>query len=309
MSFRSLLLKIFFAFLFLTNLNAELFISFGGGYRVDSLNWNIAGQGGVPSVLSELKWTDLRMGQISLCMENTFDNCVLLGFEGDYARIFHGNNRDSDYLGSHRTLEFSRSLNSANKGEAFDLSVYFGYKMNAPFNDCFHNFEFCPKVGYSHHEQHLSMHKGFQALDVFDINNLGPFAGLKSSYRARWFGPWVGFDAAYEMCCKFKIFGSFQYHFARYNGKGHWNLRSDLADDFQHHGWAHGFLSRVGAQYEFDSGVAYGIQATYLTFKLRDGRDRIFFFDEDGSILVSGTKLNQVNWHSFRIEAYLSYRF
>jgi len=243
------------------------------------------------------------MWQISAEIRKRMENCVLIILEGDYAKIFYGKNRDSDYLGDHRTQEFSRSDNHANRGEAFDLNAALGYTL------CFFcdDFKFSPLAGYSLQEQHLTMTHGFQVIDTFN-DSTGRFSGLNSRYRARWYGPWLGFDACYELNCHVKIIGQFQYHFARFEGKGHWNLRPDFLDDFHQCGWGHGFVSKIGAEYEFDNRLALGILATYDTFRVTNGRDRVLA-EFLGEIVHSETRINEVNWHSFRIEGTLSYTF
>lgn len=318
---RKLIIKLAACFLSFAAINVNAFeynafendITFGigTGYRQDSLNWSIAGPNNVPNVLSELKWKDLRIWQIEGYAKFVSCNHIYLRGKADYGRIFHGKNRDSDYEGNHRTFEFSRADCKAGKGEVFDFSGGAGYQLTY----CFDTIKVAPLIGYSYHEQHLRMYEGFQSVDLIEPIFIGPFEGLHSNYRAKWYGPWVGVDLDYEFSCNWTLFGSLEYHLAQFRGTGHWNLRDDFLDDFkQTANWAHGGLISAGVCYDYCN-WDFGILASYQSWKTRRGKQHftIDASDSPGSSeplpVVVGTRLNGVHWHSFTAVAFASYKW
>lgn len=292
---------------------ADPYLEMGVGYREDSLNWNIAGFHNSPDVLSELKWEDLQMVDISAMLAGTVCNSYYYRLNADYGKILHGKNRDSDYAADNRQLEYMRSENKANRGEVFDLSAGIGYHFSF-FCDI---LQIMPLFGYAQMEQHLQLHDGFLKINLIN-GEVGPFPNLHSNYRARWMSPWAGVDFVYQPYDCLRCYGAFEYLWAEYRGTGHWNLRDDFLGDFKHHGHGKGISVTLAAQYEFWSNFDLGIKANYRRMRLRHGIDRTKFlqeiFDKNDNVIgeevvVGKTRLNEVNWHSFRIEAILGYNF
>ena len=169
-------------------------LSLSTGLRSDNLDWNIASNAtgtSTPNILSELTWDDLKIYQLALAFESRFaraangQKVLFMRAKASYGWIYDGKNQDSDYLGDNRTLEFSRSNNSADDGEVWDGSIGFGPRFTFATN----HLEMMPLVGYSYHAQHLTITEGFQT-----VPPLGSFSGLDSSYDTEWYGPWVGLD-------------------------------------------------------------------------------------------------------------------
>jgi hypothetical protein len=84
--------------------------SLSAGYRIDTLDWSIAGDttGNNPNVLSELTWDSLNILQIGIESDISIGQKVYMrgNLSGGY--IYSGEVRDSDYAADNRTLEFSR---------------------------------------------------------------------------------------------------------------------------------------------------------------------------------------------------------
>lgn len=311
---RKFFTKLALAFLASTTLpllafDTSFLFELGTGYRQDSLNWNFAGPGRFPTVLSELKWKNLHIWQILGEMRVTTCHEIYLKATADYGRIFQGKNRDSDFEKNSRKGEFSRSDNDAGKGEVFDFSGGIGYQ----FNFFCRSLKFSPLVGYSHHEQHLKMFSGFQTIDLRDPSFENKyFSGLHSSYHAKWTGPWIGFDLQYLLNDCFDFYGGFEYHWAHYRGKGHWNLRTDFADDIKHTArHVHGFNTFLEAFYSFYGNWKVGLKGNYEYWKANHGKHRVAVFGESpssnssSSIFIYEARLNKVNWRSFSINATL----
>lgn len=281
--------------------------NFNTGYRQDNLDWNIAGDinGSNPNILSELTWTDIDIFQLEFGLERRFRRNFKLGGTLALGLIFGGENQDSDYLGDNRTLEFSRSNNSADDGETWDLSVAFGYEFLFGSGA----FGLTPLFGLSHHAQNLNITDGFQT-----IPPLGAFPGLQSSYDARWFGPWVGLDFTTRILTKdkkapdheFKL--GCEYHFsADYYAQANWNLRSDFEHpkSFEHEADGSGIILK--GSYKIVWAGWWGLEFTgkYQKWQTDPGIDRVFF--SNGTVGV--TRLNEVNWDSYSLLIGISRRW
>ncbi|KAF3362354.1 Uncharacterized protein PHSC3_001086 [Chlamydiales bacterium STE3] len=292
-------------------MNAETAFAIGEGYREDNLNWSIAGLNDEPNILSELDWKNIKMVQISGAFCQSIAGICFFA-DGDYAKIYDGKNRDSDYFGNHRTLEFSRSYADASKGHAYDLCTGIGWNTNFLISP----IEFCPQIGYSYHKQHLTLRKGVLVIDRI-AGKTGPINGLNSSYVSCWHGPWIGFDTCVNFYSPLTIFGGIRAHLVSYKAKGHWNLRSEFADNFIQEGVGYGLFGQVGIQYDLTKRLTIGILGSYQEFKICYGRDRLSFrfnyIDENGNTRSAfktiGLRLNEVNWDSLRLQAYITFNF
>ena len=261
------------------------------GYRVDNFRWNIAGNSGGlnPNILSELTWTHLRSttaNAYALISRKSF-----LAFRGsaDYGWIFSGNNQDSDYLGDDRTFEFSRSNNSSDGGHLLDVAAGVGTPWAPESVD--NEFRVIPLAGYSYHEQSLEITDGFQT-----IPRTGAFSGLDSRYKARWKGPWAGFDLDIKPYEKIRIYAGLEYHWASYLANARWNLRNDFSQpkSFRHKADGYGVVGSVGMAYAFSERWFLEGDLKLQHWYADKGIDRTFF--SDGT--VAETRFNEVKWNS-----------
>jgi len=298
-----------------TEARAEVFrdldLQLAGGYRQDQLDWNIAGtpEGTSPNVLSELEWDDLEIYQVRAKakvvagLDNFpyFDTCVK-GSLG-YGWIVDGENQDSDYLGDNRTLEFSRSNNKTEDDEVIDASLAVGPR----FSIWEEKLRVTPLVGWSHHEQNLRITEGVQTVDPFDLFGLGPFPGLDSTYEAEWGGPWAGVDLEIRPLRHLTLTGSAEYHWADYEGKADWNLRSDFAHptSFKHTADGEGVVFAAAAALNLGERWSVELSYDFQDWQTEHGTDRTFF--ADGT--VGETRLNEVNWESQAVMLGVIYRF
>lgn len=304
----------------------ELSLQFEGGYRVDDLDWSIAGTpaGTDPNVLSELSWEDVEIYQLRASgkvrlgrADFPYFTSYLRGSLG-YGWIVDGEVQDSDYAGDNRTFEFSRSVADNEGDDVWDFSIGLGLRFPAWSE----RLTISPVVGYSYHEQNLNMTDGFQVVsdqDVVDVifgpdviwPSVGPFAGLDSTYETQWSGPWVGFDFELLPSERFSLTGSVEYHWPEYEAEGVWNLRDTglfaLAQDpsFEHEADGEGLVLAVNATYDIDERWSLNLSADYRDWETDSGDDRTFF--ADGSVGV--TQLNEVNWESYAFMLGVSYDF
>jgi hypothetical protein len=306
---RGVLLALNFAFACFTGtaeaagLKGELELS--NGYRVDNLDWNIAGDlsGRNPNVLSELVWSDLEIYQVKAATRVTAHEVFYL--RGSLARgwIFDGSNQDSDFLGDNRTFEFSRSNNSSDAGKVWDASVGIGYIVPAS-----ERLRVIPLIGYSYNRQNLTLRDGVQTLSLPPSGQpLGPIPGLDSTYETEWWGPWIGLDLLFRATDKITLFSSIEYHRADYKAVADWNLRQDLLRfrSFEHDAEAKGFAVSLGAEYILKGSWCIGLNVNYREWSASAGTNRVFLADGD----LAASRLNEVSWDSLAIFAGVAYRF
>jgi len=309
---------------------ADGWVKIGPAYRQDRLHWNIAGPGGSPNVFSELKWSRLQIAQAALEGYAALPSKVFARGCFSYGYIYDGHVRDSDFAGNNRTLLFARSHSQADKGKVWDLTIAGGY----PLIHCPNHFSLSPLAGYSYHEQRLRIMGGQMRenrgviLHYFtDTLNSSTsrsshswvhhsLEGIDSTYVAQWSGPWVGLDALWHMTPSFDLFVAGEFHWARYRGRGHWNLRSDFADDFRHRAHGLGFVTTAAVAWHLSSHWSLTISALYQHWHAHHGTDRTFIFANamyssapSGEVLEGKLPLNGVTWESCNIAASIAYRF
>ena len=293
------------------------------GYRVDQLDWSVAGgsAGGSPNILSELTWRDIEVVQLQLTGNLELKASPWLKantvFQGRlaYGSIVSGSNQDSDYATDNRTLEWSRSENSADEGFTFDVSGAVGAKFNKVVN----YFSITPLAGYSLHRQDLSITDGYQAFSNDVIHDtyfptatghppkLGPIPGLDSSYTAYWYGPWVGLTIAAEPLEQLKIALTGEYHWIDYFAEANWNLREDLAHpiSFEQEARGTGIVWSLETEYVLTDRWSMLLSGNLQYWQTDAGADTSY--RADGT--RGGTRLNEVSWDSYALMGGLLYRF
>jgi hypothetical protein len=277
-----------------------------GGYRLDALDWNIAGRSNFPNILSELTWSDLRICQVKGRAAIGIGSLYIRGSLG-LGAILEGANQDSDYAGNDRTLEFSRSNNSGRGGSVFDSEAGVGIRFLSGDG----RRGIAPLAGFSYRRQRLKIREGVQTIRVdFTtgmVGPLGPFNGLDSSYDTEWRGPWIGIDLFCNVSGKWRLFGTFEYHRVAYRAEADWNLRADLAHpkSFEHRANGEGFVISIGADYSISGNWSIHSQGELKMWSTNPGTHRFFF--RNGS--SSETRLNEVAWDSSGVMIGLTYRY
>lgn len=272
-------------------------VSLTAGSRTDNLDWNIAGNtsGTKPNILSELQWNDIGIYQIKATGKVVFDDentkgegYYLRGFM-DYGWIHSGTNQDSDYSGDNRTGEYSRSNNNADKGSVYDFSIGAGYKTRFVFKDSV--LDISPLGGYSQHKLNLTITEGYQTIPA-----TGAFAGLNSTYKATWSGPWLGIDMDL-LGEKYGLQSGIEYHIAHYSAEADWNLRSDFQHpkSFEQTAEGKGFVFFLGGDYTVWRKWAITADANYQKWSASGGREKTYLANGG----TSQTRLNEVNWTSY----------
>jgi hypothetical protein len=276
--------------------------SLNAGYRQDDLEWSFALPG--INTRSELTWRDIESFQLEFGLQRRFFHNFRLKGTFAYAVIFDGQNQDSDYDGNDRTLEFSRSNNTTDAGDLWDISLGLAYDIRLFSN----RLLLSPLLGYAFNDQNLQISDGVQTLPP-----LGPFEGLDSSYDATWYGPWVGMELQYNSYGSstpspgYEAFFGFEYHLADFEAKADWNLRPDLAHpkSFEQDADGSGWVLTGAVNYLFNSRWGVNLTGKYQHWETDAGTHRFFF--SDGSSYA--TRLNEVIWKSFAVTLGVTCRF
>lgn len=281
------------------------------GYRKDDLQWSIAGPEGVPNILSELTWKDIKMATISSGTTLLFESNWLINFNLLFGNIYNGENQDSDYLGDNRTIEFSRSNNSGDEGSVLDLSVSTGYSWIYPLNQLSTspNIELRPQIGLSYYSQNLKITDGNQTIsEIEDLPLIGPFPGANGTYDATWFGPWLGLKSKFSFTDSFSLSLNFEYHYAKYSSTADWNLRADFShpENFTQKADGYGLIGDIEGEYRLNKQLSLNLSVKYQDWQAHDnGVDKTFFSDDTALT----TEYNGVDWKSFGTNIGIVYSF
>lgn len=269
------------------------------GDRRDDLRWSIAN--GVVNIASEVEWKDTRSTQLRAAARMNLGYGWLVRGNYSTGAVKSGRNRDSDYAGSDRTQEYSRS-DSRSGGALRDASIGLGWKFKAVDLDSGGGLSLIPLVGLSIHQQSLTMYEGQQTIPA-----TGALNGLNNSYNAQWKGSWAGLDARWEFGGNWTLKASFEQHRADYTAEADWNLRTDLAHpvSFKHVANGRGTVVSMGVEYRFSRNFLMGAQFDRQKWETWSGYDQTNF-------AYGGTAyytLNPVSWNSTVTSLALIYQF
>lgn len=280
----------------------------GTDYRRAQLDWNIAGDlsGSNPNVLSELRWYELDIAQLSAALRAQAGR-VVVELAGDYGDIADGKNRDSDYLADNRQLESFRSANHA-AGRVYDARLGVGYRFPLFDAAARHYGDLIPMLGWSLQRQNLRIRDGLWVVPAGG----GPISGLDSRYEARWRGPWIGATLRLEAAARAVFSIDLAYHWADYAAKADWNLRSDLAHplSFRHDSVGSGMVAGLALSYRCSRHWSIVGRVQAESWRARPGVDTFYLVDAGtGAVQAQATRLNAVRWRSHSLGLSALYRF
>lgn len=273
-------------------------ISLGFSERKDSLNWNIAGS--TINILSELEWNQLQIKQIQANATLHLPQHLNLAIDIQRGSIHSGENTDSDYDGNNRTLPFSRAK-SRGGGDVNDWSIGVGKEIKVTATA-----SITPSVGWSQHQQNLTMTQGFQVIPE-DEPFYGAFGGLNNRYDAEWKGLWLGIASQFTLAQQWVLSTDLKYHRVDYAADANWNLRKEFMHplSFEHHAKGAGIEAAVAMSYPMNTHTKLQFLMQYQKWQTSTGQDNTYFVAGTTSTYV----LNQVNWHSQSYGLSLIYQF
>lgn len=265
-------------------IEANLFL--GPGYRVDNLHWNVH-SAPVLNEVTEEKWKNLQIAELSGRLEATIYSHFYLRAEGDYGWILAGNKTyDLDEIGSTVGDEW---LKASTRGDVYDVSGGVGYLASLFSNQ----FQITPLVGYSYSVQHFN---DSHYRDIIHLLNVFEDATSSSTYQ--WNGPWLGLSLA-NLNRYINTSVEYQFHWSFYRGKVHDNL-IDTYEENQKKNYAYGneFTLRLFSP-EWRR-LAIGLVGKYE-----------FYNATKGQSTINGHKgtLNGIHWNSGSVSINLAYHF
>jgi len=273
-------------------------VSLGFSERKDSLNWNIAGS--TVNILSELEWNQLQIKQIHANATLHLPQHLNLAINIQRGSIHSGENTDSDYDGNNRTLPFSRAK-SKGGGNVNDWSIGVGKEIKV-----IETASITPSVGWSQHQQNLTMTQGFQIIPD-DEPYYGAFGGLNNRYDAKWKGLWLGIASQFSLAQQWTLSTDLKYHRVDYAADANWNLRHEFMHplSFEHQAKGAGVEATVAVSYPMSTHTKLQFLMQYQKWQTSTGQDNTYFVAGTTSTYV----LNQVNWHSQSYGLVLIYGF
>lgn len=278
------------------------------GPRFDALDWSISGAyGGEPiNVRSELEWTEVFSWQLQLSGRLQAGRHLYGRGQVAYAAIQSGTVRDSDYRGPNRTNEYSRSISDTNDDQLWDVVAGFGY----PFRFKQERLLIAPLLGISFHKQNFRITNGRQIIEGGGSN----FDGLNSTYRALWWGPWLGCDVHYTLARRgdrpppMEWTLGLMYHFRTdFSAEADWNLREAFRQPRSFEQSADGQGVTVEAEWllYLARHLRGSLQVRYTQWSTDSGTDTLFL--KDGTSHT--TRLNEVSRQAYAVMVGLTYRF
>ena len=283
----------------------NLELSFHTGYRQDFFQWNIGGYHPVTfnyiNILSELTWDNIRIFEAELKGRYFIKN-GFFGLTLSYGRIFSGENQDSDYLGSDRTNEFSRSNNASDSGSVYHIEFEGGYRFKV-IKDILFLF---PRAGFAVYFQNFTMTDGYQTINTFG-SYTGPFDGLNSSYDTQWSSPFLGLDIQVNILNFLGVKLGYEHHFPFYSAEANWNLRLDFDHPVSFEHRANGTGMNFFGTLIFNISEAFDINTRFIyRYWTTEPGDDITYFN-DGT--YGTTPLNEIIWKSYSVQLGVTYKY
>ncbi len=305
-----------------------------------------------PKTRSAVKWKDLKIAQIQGSFDYTTHDEYYIRANASYGRVVNGRARvenfdlkrhhiddadsdSSDFIfpsssssscssssfrsissssSCDRVREYSQQSADSHNGYVADLIGGVGYK--AITND---GRGWVAAVGgYSFHRQSFEMTNFEQEIDLIDFLDVGPVPDLKGTYLTSWIGPWLGVDYLSKIEYDVTLYGSLEWHWAKYRADGHWNYTDAYKAHIRHSGRGYGAVARLGVDWTPCEAWAFGISGDYQIWSTkRKARNRATVFNdlplgdeiELTFPVVRKSSLRRVRWNSFSINALVSYRF
>jgi len=276
-------------------IDASIIITPTIGYRIDNMDWNIAGDlnGQNPNILSELKFNDVKTYQSGITARLVV-NGFYMRHSFSYGRIIDGESIDSDYSSDNRTGLFSKSEATIKNYDVQDIDLCFGYQFSFIQN----RLKIAPLIGSSYHKLNYCITKGYQI-----VPEKKPIPGLKSSYNAKWKGYLYGLDIVCKAAKDIFIFSTVEYHTVDYEATADWNLRDDFSHpvSFTHLADGNGYVVKIGVTNKLTKNLKIGVMYNWQKWSAKNGEDRTFVMSENAIC----TRLNQVNFTSRSINVFL----
>lgn len=274
----------------------------GTGYRQDSITLNLKERGVVnPRTKSDRHFKDLEIVTVGVKAKNSLGGCdAYVRGAFDYGWVLDGrvreqltitdrlSNEEFDHSGYASEGYFDRSTfhNSIKRGNSYvwDFDIAFAYPLHCLCsNDA---FEIAPAIGFSMDHQQLRLKRrsinsssscssssSSSCSDVANDSSSQPTRAGK--FRTNWWGPWVGFDFAYNSQDCWNLYGTFEFHFGRVRRQVRTETDSQYLNDYRRTKNFYGPLFRVGTAYMLCENWYADANISYQKYFSDNNRDHI----------------------------------
>ncbi len=266
-------------------------VQIGAGYRQDSIKLNVKERGTLnPRAKSKRHFKDLEIVIVGAKIKNTLGCCnAYVRASFDYGFVLDGKVRDQVTLTDRNEVEefhhsgyategnFSRStVHNTVKSSSYvwDFDVAFAYPINCGCDE----LELAPAIGFTLNRQQLRV-KGrtsFEnASNTSDSSSDCEDHRRGSSFRTSWWGPWIGFDFAYNSPESWNVYGAFEFHFGRARRQVRAHTESQYFDSYRRTKNFYGPLFKLGTSYMFCENWYADASISYQKFFSHNNRDHI----------------------------------
>lgn len=313
-----------------------------GGFRQDELKWDISQSDFNRDSFSKVRWKEVKIAEITGWWDHSSPSNYYIRLNGGYGKILGGDGTvqnftsgllatdifdtsassastsSTDTVSSSTSssggdnISFSRQSFDGGRGYVYDFTGGIGWGVVSGGG----RSRISGLAGWSFHCQHLKAFDFKQTKDPLDLVGIGLLPGLSGRYRANWSGPFVGVDLTAEIDCNITLWGSAEWHWARFIGRGSWEYQNLYKAEFRHHTQGYGVVAHLGFDWAPCDRWGFGLSGAFQQWSSKQGTNDAFISldNTDGFInptfpVVEDSKLRRVKWFSYSVSAIASYRW
>lgn len=270
------------------------YIQGGIGYRQDSITLNIKERGSInPRAKSNRHFKDIEIVVLGGKIKSTLGSCdAYIRGSFDYGFVLDGKLRDGLLVEDRNELTEFHHCGYTTEGEFLSSTVHNSIKNSSfvwdldlalayPIDCGCDGVQFAPAIGFSLDRQQLRV-KGTAALTDVDFSDsdidtfgLSKTHGRRSSYRGSWWGPWLGFDFAYNSPDCWNVYGAFEFHVGRARRQVNSHTERKYIDHYSRTKTFYGPLFKLGTAYMFCENWYADANITYWKYFSNTNRDHV----------------------------------
>ena len=252
-------------------------LSIGGRawYSMGKSDWNMGGIGGVPALISDLRWDDVDSIVAEFTADALFLKEYILTIDGGFGAISDGNFTDDDFSFTTPGALTSRSISTADDDNMWFVSVMLGTRvLNWNVRDEKPRSYLALMIGYQHWTE---TYVATQAVQTFPP--LGPFSnqGKALTEDFTWDSLLVGVRTEIEILPDFAFKGRFMaVPFTHFTMEDIHHLRTDLKQDPSFEATADGGIGVIlDATLSYNFWGGFSIEAGYQYWDISSGEGTI----------------------------------
>lgn len=287
---------------------ADATVQFGVGYRTDDVRNKFTLPDAVRlNSFSQLRFKDLEIFTLGAKLKSTCGDCVYYRADFQYGWILDGDAKERNQLSYKTESAQSRNTQTCNVGpELFnsvrgrntaDFTIAFGY----PLPQCFcENLQLVPTIGFAYDTQRIryknkdrlssslvddlslsSCHNSCSSSENDDqlVGDSSSSGGChrRNQFRSTWWGPFIGFDFAFNCHDCWNVYGEVQFHWSRARKERGSHTNICVIDRHRRSGKAWGYNVKVGSTYFFNCNWFVDGHLNYTRFTSDRNRDRMLW--------------------------------